>query len=145
MMPLNMLTRFLAAFALLTLLALPQGQAFACPPGTVFSARDGNGLCLKRGQGLTVAARCASIKKNARECPAGWAFQSKASDRKNNYCCPTQAATAVRSCDLQCAPLLTSVTPQEEANRVHYNCMNLCAGSKMTLCPDGRFASDGRC
>ncbi len=139
------LARTLFASLLLLLFALPQGTAFACPPGTVFSARDGNGLCLKRGEGLKIVERCATINKNANECPAGWAFKSKASDRKNNYCCPTQRTMAVPDCDTQCAPLLTAVKPEREGKRVNHNCIVMCIGNPNgTLkCADGSLKRFG--
>jgi hypothetical protein len=58
---------------------------------------------------------------------------------KFNVPVATQTSSPPPSCDDRCAPLLTSVHPQAEANRVHQNCMALCtSGANATItCPNG--------
>lgn len=60
-------------------------SAYACPPGTVFSAYKGNGMCVYIGQGATRAAQCMLMVKS---CPSGTTREQKKSDRNNVYCCP---------------------------------------------------------
>jgi hypothetical protein len=52
---------FLAGLLVIWTVLIGQTIAFACPPGTVFSAYKGNGLCLFKGRGKSVAARCTTI------------------------------------------------------------------------------------
>jgi hypothetical protein len=55
---------------------------------------------------------------------------------------PPPKQSPPQSCNDKCAPLLTSVHPPAEANRVHQNCMNLCnSGPNATItCPNGTTA-----
>lgn len=117
-------------------------DARACPPGTVFSAYKGNGLCLVKGEGKTVAAKCTTIIKGP--CPKDMARKKKASDPDHVYCCPKAPATVTPNCDEQCAPILTSVTPASEADRVCKNCRLGCMGSDKFMSPDGRMIKTGR-
>lgn len=64
------------------------GFADACPPRTVFSARNGNGLCLVAGQGLTIAARC-TVAKGA--CTAETQRRRSNNDPSRTCCCPIRA------------------------------------------------------
>lgn len=112
-------------FALLGSILELSTSAFACPRGTVFSAYQGNGLCLYAGKGLSVAAHCALT---AGSCPKNMDRQQKGSDPE------------------QCASVRTNVTPVAEANRVYYNCIALCKGSGTIVCPDNRqIKVGGKC
>ena len=135
-----MVNRIAPVLVLAALVVLGVGpSAMACPSGTVFSAYKGKGLCLRAGQGLSVAAKCAQVYVGA-ECPSDMRYQAKASDPGNGYCCPKTYKKYRPSCNAQCEPLLTSVTPLAEAQRVHFNCMSLCAGGETAkvICPDGK-------
>ena len=112
-------------------------SAFACPPGTVFSANGRRGLCLYAGQGLSVAVTC-SPTGSVKICPAGYTLENRSTSSPIFFCCPATIPKTVPSCNSRCDPLLTSVTPKSEANRVHNNCMTLCSGNpdRTIICPD---------
>lgn len=129
----------LAGLLAIPTLSIGPTAAFACPPGTVFSAYKGNGLCLIRGQGKEVAAKCTTTKAS---CPSDMVRKKKNSDPDHVYCCPTTRGVTP-NCNAQCAPILTSVTPASEANRVYKNCRLGCMGKKEYLCPDGRMVKTG--
>ena len=50
----------------------------------------------------------------------------------------------VDPCYKQCAPLLSSVTPRQEAQRVFKNCMALCNHKGILVCPNGVTATVGK-
>jgi hypothetical protein len=127
-----------AFFGLCAIIFASTSASAVCPPGTVFSAYKGSGICAHEGRGASIAARCASAG-SSRTCPPGYDLAHKSTDPKHYYCCPQKLARSKPSCNDQCAPLLTSVQPQSEANRVHGNCMALCVGNDngMLICPDG--------
>ena len=53
----------------------------------------------------------------------------------------------VDPCYKQCSPMLRSINPLQEAQRVFKNCMALCNHTGTVTCPDGstRQASNGKC
>jgi hypothetical protein len=116
-----------------------------CPPGTVFSAYNGSGICAYIGQGAKVAMRCSSAG-SSKTCPSGYDLAHKSTDPKHYYCCPRTIPRSLPSCNAQCDPLLTSVQPKAEANRVHGNCMALCIGNDngVLICPDGTHLRVGQ-
>lgn len=59
-------------------------SAFACPPGTVFSAYNGHGICAYVGQGAKAQSTC-TIANGA--CPAGTDRNHSNSDPSRDYCC----------------------------------------------------------
>ncbi|MFO1173029.1 MAG: hypothetical protein U1E49_18950 [Hyphomicrobiaceae bacterium] len=120
----------LLAVALIVLIGAT--AAYACPPGTVFSAYKGKGKCMRYGEGNSPVATC-YIKKGP--CAQGWEAHKKNSDRKNEYCCPTSLPKYQPSCESQCEPLHKSVTPPDEAERVYQNCILLCVGADYFYCP----------
>jgi hypothetical protein len=62
--------------------------AMACPPGSRFSAGNGNGLCVIIGHGLMPAAEC-TVAKGA--CPGGMSREHSNNDPTRDYCCPAVA------------------------------------------------------
>jgi hypothetical protein len=62
--------------------------ALACPPGSRFSAGNGNGMCVIIGQGLQAANTC-TVARGA--CPAGTSREHSNNDPTRDYCCPVQA------------------------------------------------------
>jgi hypothetical protein len=116
---------------LCALLCLGATVAHACPPGTVFSAYNGNGICAYIGQGKKKAVQCTHMVNS---CPPGTTHDHKTRGDTGDYCCPV----VVQSCDDQCAPIKTSVTPATEAARVYSNCISFCTGRGSQICPDGR-------
>lgn len=66
-------------------------------------------------------------------------------------CCEPQGSTtqadSVAPCHQQCAPLLGSVKPKAEAQRVYGNCRALCDRKGTIKCPDGSVKSwkDPKC
>ena len=72
----------LAVLTILGTMAIAAAAADAWPPRTVFSARNGNGLCLVAGQGLTVAARC-TVATGA--CPARTMRKGSNNDPTRTY------------------------------------------------------------
>ena len=72
----------LAASVLVTQLAT---NAIACPPDTVFSAYNGNGICAIRGQGAKALVQCRS--RNG-ACPPGNSREHSNNDPTRDYCCP---------------------------------------------------------
>ncbi|MGD9915871.1 MAG: hypothetical protein AB7S80_17470 [Rhizobiaceae bacterium] len=134
-----MLGRFFACLVFAFSVLFGSTAAFACPPGTVFSAYKGNGLCLYEGQGLKTAAWCS--QKFSASCPSGSKQKKKASDKNHVYCCPTEIVP--KQCGLSCEPLKTAIKPKSEANRVHFNCIQGCLGNPYFACPDGRMIPNG--
>lgn len=136
-----LLRRIVLAKASLIVLALyvvlSSSNAHACPPGTVFSAFNGRGICAKVGAGATPSVICFQTRGG---CPAHFDFEHKNSDPNHNYCCPEEIIrTSTSDCKQQCKPLLDSVTPLSEALRVFNNCVVGCSdpGGEIT-CPGGR-------
>jgi hypothetical protein len=119
-------------------------SSYACPPGTVFSAFNGRGICAFVGEGSLAAAIC--FKTKGRNCPAGFEFHHKASDPTHDYCCPTQKADFFsKQCEIQCRPLLESVQPTSEATRVYNNCVVGCGNPNGAItCPDGHLVQVGQ-
>ena len=113
------------------LLCLGATSANACPPGTIFSAYNGNGICAYIGQGKKKAVQCSHMVNS---CPAGTTHEHKKNGDTADYCCPV----VVQTCDDQCAPLKTAVSTATEAARVYSNCISLCTGRGSQICPDGR-------
>ena len=70
---------------LFVLLCLGATVAHACPPGTVFSAYKGNGICVFSGRGALKAVQC-TIMVNS--CPSGTTHEHKRSAPNHDYCCP---------------------------------------------------------
>jgi hypothetical protein len=134
-----MSAKILLGLPVVTMLLFAAPSAFACPPGTVFSAYKGNGVCLRKGEGNSVAYRCA---KTAGSCPSYLVRRQKATDPKNVYWCPGRAAAP--NCEEQCAPLKTGVSPPAEAHRVYQNCKMGCRGGDEFMCPDGRMVKTGK-
>jgi hypothetical protein len=64
------------------------GEVAACPPGTRFSAYQGNGICVILGQGAKAAAQC---QVAGGPCPAGTSREHSNNDPSRDYCCPTSA------------------------------------------------------
>jgi len=122
---------------------LAAGVAEACPPGTVFSAYQGRGICAFAGQGAKAAVLC--FKTRDKKCPANFKFQHKASDAANDYCCPTAIpVVSDAQCRAQCEPLLKADLPVFERNRVYNNCFVLCRDPDgIVICPDGRRVKAG--
>jgi hypothetical protein len=50
----------------------------------------------------------------------------------------------VDPCYKQCHPLQSSVHPASEAKRVFHNCMALCQGHGIIICPNGVTATVGK-
>lgn len=79
------------------------------------------------------------------ECPSGWKYMQKRPGGCGTgfqiLCCEplgsTTQADSVSSCHTQCAPLLKSVQPKSEAQRVYGNCRALCDRKGTVKCPDG--------
>jgi hypothetical protein len=80
------LSLLVAACALLfALFCLGVNSAGACPPGTVFSAYNGNGICAYIGQGATKAVQCT---KMINSCLPGTTHEHKTRGDTGDYCCP---------------------------------------------------------
>ncbi len=75
--------------ALFAAAAFGVASAYACPPGTVFSAFNGRGICALIGQGARVGNVCFITRTGG--CPAGFDFEHKNSDPTRSYCCPRGA------------------------------------------------------
>ena len=81
----------------------------------------------------------------APQCPRNWqAVSKRPGGCVTNFqvlCCEPQGSTGtvdtVAPCHQQCAPLLGSVKPQTEAQRVYGNCRALCDHKGTIRCPDG--------
>lgn len=79
-------------------------------------------------------------------CPANWKYMSKRTGACATgfqmLCCEPQGSTSqadtVASCHKQCAPLLGSVQPKSEGQRLYGNCRALCDRKGNVRCPDGR-------
>ena len=88
-------------------------------------------------------------------CPKGWKYMSKRPGGCETgfqiLCCEPQGSTThvdgVATCHKQCAPLLGSVEPKSEAQRVYGNCRALCDRKGTIRCPDGSVKSwkDPKC
>jgi hypothetical protein len=74
----------LIGLAVVCLLPIATQRAYACPPGTIFSAYKGNGICAYVGQGAKKAVQC-TVMVNS--CPSGTTREQKKSDPKRVYCC----------------------------------------------------------
>jgi hypothetical protein len=78
-------------------------------------------------------------------CPKGWEYITKRTGACETgfqmLCCEPQGSTThvdgVAPCHKQCAPLLGSVQPKSEAQRVYGNCRALCDHKGIITCPDG--------
>jgi hypothetical protein len=73
----------------MVLVVIAAAEARACPPGTVFSAYGGSGLCVEIGQGRKSNAIC-DINRKGRRCPVGCIPRHKNSDPTHDYCCPLE-------------------------------------------------------
>lgn len=115
----------------------------ACPEGTVFSAFNGRGICAKIGKGAEAAAICFVTRTG--KCPDGFTFEHKNSDPTHSYCCPeTTDHPNEFQCRQQCKPLLSSVHPQAEAERVYNNCVVGCFDPNgLITCRSGHQVSVG--
>lgn len=131
----------LAIAALGLWLVAASGVAQACPPGTVFSAYGGRGICAVIGKGAFAAAVCYRTKGN---CPAGFDREHKATD-PSYYCCPQDMPdTSDAHCAAQCEPLLHAGMAPKEQKRVYDNCRVLCGNPNgLVTCPDGHKARVG--
>jgi hypothetical protein len=88
-------------------------------------------------------------------CPAGWKYMTKRPGACvtgfQMLCCEPQGSTtqadSVASCHKQCAPLLGSVQPKSEAQRVYGNCRAMCDHKGTVKCPDGNVKpwNDPKC
>jgi hypothetical protein len=84
-----MASQLVARLLVLVALALSSmAPAWSCPPGSRFSAGNGNGLCVIVGHGLMPAAEC-TVANGA--CPAGMSREHSKNDPTRDYCCPAQA------------------------------------------------------
>ena len=79
----------LIGVAIVCLLPIATQRAYACPPGTIFSAYKGNGICAYVGQGATKAVQCRAMVNS---CPSGTTREQKKSYPKHVYCCPKTIA-----------------------------------------------------
>ena len=70
---------------LFALLSLCASSAQACPPGTIFSAYNGNGICVYAGQGAAKAVQCT---KMVNSCLPGTTHEHKTRGDTGDYCCP---------------------------------------------------------
>jgi hypothetical protein len=82
-------------------------------------------------------------------CPKGWKYMSQRPGGCvtgfQMLCCEplgsTSQSDSVAPCHTQCAPLLGSVKPKAEAQRVYGNCRALCDRKGTIKCPDGSVKS----
>jgi len=129
----NLVARLLVLAVVLVGAILP---AQACPPGSRFSAGNGNGICVVIGQGLRAAATC-SVARGA--CPAGTSREHSNNDPTRDYCCPAQATLALKphgNCFWSgTAPFCNGKCPagfQAKKGRDGKACLT---GSKLYCCP----------
>ena len=110
--------------------------AMACPPGTRFSAGNGNGMCVILGMGLRSAAAC-TVAKGA--CPARTSREHSNNDPTRDYCCPLQTTVAIRphgNCFWSGrAPFCNGKCPAGFIGKKGSNGARCVTGSKMFCCP----------
>jgi hypothetical protein len=83
---------------LFALVCLGSTSVHACPPGTVFSAYNGNGICAYAGQGATAAVQCT---KMVNSCLPGTTHEHKKQGDTGDYCCPSTIPKAVEQ-NIEC-------------------------------------------
>jgi hypothetical protein len=111
-------------FALATMAT--SATAYACPPGTVFSAYNGRGICAYIGQGAKAQSTC-TIANGV--CPPGTDRNHSGSDPNRDYCCQ-QGIRQGTGNEAECRVAYGSCSSDEHAYRLPRD------PTKIYCCPD---------
>ena len=116
--------------------------AYACPPGAVFSAFNGKGLCLRSGQGLSVMAECRLTAGGGKKksCSEFETLHNRNTDPANYYCCPSEkrAVLQTRCSVVGTAPFCSgSCKTKHPLNQIDRGASSYCVtGHKLRCCTD---------